>query len=235
MNMMKKSPFFLYVFLVALGVGGSAAAGEYPDPARYEQAIQHFEAADEREAPPKGAIVCIGSSTMRGWGHRIQEDLAPLTVIPRGFGGSNMNDVLHFADRVVIPYEPRAIVLYEGDNDIASNRVPVKDVLRTFDAFFEKVHAALPECRIYVLPSKPSPSRWEHWEKMSALNAALKTRCEENELLTYIDVATPMLGEDGTPKREIFSSDMLHMNDKAYDLWTSVVRPVLMAREAKAE
>jgi len=92
--------------------------------AKYEKEIQDFESADRKQFPPPGAIVCIGSSSMKGWHSTIVNDLAPLTIIPRGFGGSSMNDALHYVDRIVIPYKPRAVAVYEGDNDIADGISP---------------------------------------------------------------------------------------------------------------
>ena len=99
----------LAAFCVLLSM--SARAGSYPNPERYEKAVKAFEKSDAAEFNPSGAVLCIGSSSMRMWHPTIKEDLAPLTVIPRGFGGSTMNDLLYFADRIVIPYKPRAILV----------------------------------------------------------------------------------------------------------------------------
>ncbi len=206
----------------------------WPDPARYEKAVAAFETEDAASPPPKNAIVGIGSSSMRGWHKSIHEDLAPLTVIPRGFGGSDMYDVLAFVDRIVIPYEPRAVMLYEGDNDIAAG-LPPEAVLAAFRAFAAKIHQALPQTRIYVLSVKPSISRWSMWPQMVETNELLKAECATDDRLHYIDIATPMLGEDGEPLPDIFLKDNLHMNRKGYDIWTETVRPVLMEHEVKHE
>ena len=206
----------------------------YRNPDRFEAQIQEFEAADAEAMPPEGAIVGLGSSSMRGWHGSIHEDLAPLTVIPRGFGGSTMYDALHYLDRVVFPYRPRAILLYEGDNDIAFG-IATEKYMATFEALVEAVHEELPETRIYVLAIKPSISRWAIWPQMQEANAALEAACEEHALLTYIDIATPMLLDDGTPNPDIFLDDMLHMSAKGYEVWTKVVRPVLLEAELEYE
>jgi len=207
---------------------------EYPDPQRFEEAIQAFEAQDKTAPPPEGAIVCIGSSSMRGWHGTIQMDLAPLTIIPRGFGGSTIHDALYYAERIVIAYKPRAVVLYEGDNDIALGISP-EQVLETFFALAAKIHNALSQTRIYVLSIKPSIARWNFWPQMQEANQLLKAACEENGLLTYIDVASPMLNEHKEPKEEIFVQDMLHMNEKGYILWKATVRSVLLKSELQHE
>lgn len=210
------------------------AAAEYPDPERYRAAIDAFAAAAEEAPPPAGAIVATGSSSMRGWHGRIAEDLAPLTIIPRGFGGSNMADVSHFVAELVLRHKPRAVLLYEGDNDAALGATPA-EILAHFDAFVAAVHEALPEARIYILAVKPSLARWHLWPVMQATNAGLVERAAADARLTFIDVATPMLNEAGTPKPEIFIADGLHMNSAGYDIWREAVRPVLLAAEADLE
>ena len=206
-------------------------AAEYPDPERYRAAIDAFAAQAGDSPPPAGAIVATGSSSMRGWHGRIAEDLAPLAIVPRGFGGSNMADVVHFVDELVLRYKPRAVLLYEGDNDAALGATPAQ-ILSHFDAFAAAIHEALPATRIYILAVKPSLARWQLWPTMQAANAGLAERAAADPRLTFIDVATPMLNDAGEPRPNIFVEDGLHMNGAGYDIWRDAVRPVLLAAEA---
>lgn len=203
-------------------------------PWAYDGQIHAFEEADRKQPPPQGAIVCIGSSSMRGW-KSIVEDLAPLTVIPRGFGGSTMKDAVHYADRIVIAYKPRAVVLYEGDNDLGRGLTTPEELKDTFLAFVKKVHGSLPEARIYVLSVKPSISRWAHWPKMKEANRLIAEECAKNKLLTYVDVASGMLDDTGNPRPELFQNDKLHMTRAGYVLWRDVLKPVLMKAELAFE
>lgn len=212
----------------------SAIGGSYSDPGRFEKEIQKFEKSDAEKMPPAGAVLCIGSSSMRMWHPTIKEDLAPLTVIPRGFGGSTMNDVLHFADRIVIPYKPRAILLYEGDNDTKAG-VSVELFTKTFKSFIKKVHGALPETRIYLLSVKPSISRIKLMPVMKKFNVVMQKAAGKDPLITYIDIFNPMLDESGKPLSHIFKSDNLHMNRDGYLIWKKAVRPVLVEAEKKYE
>jgi lysophospholipase L1-like esterase len=209
-------------------------AREYDDPARLENEVRRFEEGDSVGLPPAGAIVCTGSSSMKGWHATIREDLAPLPVIPRGFGGSTMNDLLYYADRLVVVYRPRAVVVYEGDNDIGLG-IPPEKVAATFKAFVEKVHAKLPETRIYVLSIKPSISRWDLWKNMQAANALIKAECDKDKLLTYVDVAASMLDQSGQPRKDLYQKDNLHLVRKGYEIWRDAVRPALLAGEQKQE
>ncbi len=214
-------------------VKAAAAAQEGPEwpdaAARFESDIEAFEAQDAESFPPAGAVLGIGSSSMRGWHGTIQEDLGfdgRLHIIPRGFGGSMISDVIHYADRIVLPYEPKAILLYEGDNDVTSGFSPERIAARYIE-FFDMVHAELPETYIFVLSVKPSPARWDVWPAMQETNDLLAAICEEDERLVFIDVSTPMLDEDGQPIDELYLGDRLHMTPAGYEVWTAAVRPVL--------
>ncbi|VGO12596.1 hypothetical protein PDESU_01149 [Pontiella desulfatans] len=228
---MKTRLIHLVIILSSLN-SFAAKPGTYSDPAKFNKAIMQFETEDRNTPSPAGAVLCIGSSSMRMWHGMIEEDLAPLTLIKRGFGGSNMNDVLHYADRIVLPYQPRAIVLYEGDNDVAQGVPPAK-IFETFQAFVEKVHAALPDCRFYILPAKPSPKRQHLWPTMQEANNLIAAECAKDARMTFVDIASPMLLSDGTPNPELFLKDQLHMNRAGYEIWRDTLKPILLQNELK--
>jgi len=198
--------------------------------AQFEKEIQDFENADRKQFPPPGAIVCIGSSSMKGWHSTIVNDLAPLTIIPRGFGGSSMNDALQYVDRIVIPYKPRAVAVYEGDNDIADGISPEK-IRDTFRAFVEKVHQQLPETRIYFLSIKPSIGRWKLWPQMEAANRLIENYCSGERRLVYVDMGSAMLDANKQPRKDLFQPDNLHMTRAGYEIWRDVLKPVLIKAE----
>lgn len=207
---------------------------EYGAPGSFAIEMQGFADMDNKQFPPPGGIVCIGSSSMRGWHPTIVEDLAPLTIIARGFGGSNMNEALFFADQIVIPYEPRAVVIYEGDNDVFAGTSPEK-IRDAFRAFVEKVHEQLPETRIYCLSIKPSISRWNVWPQMETANRLIEKECSLDKRLMYVDIAKAMLGANGEPRKELFLNDNLHMTRAGYELWRDILKPILIEKELHFE
>jgi lysophospholipase L1-like esterase len=158
----------------------------------------------------------------------LEGDFADLTVINRGFGGSTIRDSIRYADRIIIPYEPTRIVVYAGDNDIAQGKTPAQ-VLGDFKEFVTTVRAKLPEARIDFIAIKPSIRRWGMLERMREANRLVWDYAREQENLGYIDIFTPMLGDDGLPRKELFVEDGLHLNEKGYELWASVVGDVLRA------
>lgn len=200
------------------------AAAIHAEPSRWEQAIQRFEAQDAENPPPKNAILFYGSSSIRMW--KTDKDFSDLDTINRGFGGSQTADALEFVDRVVIPYEPRTIVFYEGDNDIAAGKTP-EQVFADAKQFFETVHEALPETRILFIAIKPSLARWELVDDMRRANDLIRAYTEIHENFQFVDIDTPMLGEDGMPRKELFIQDGLHLSREGYDLWNSILRPYL--------
>ena len=226
---------------VALLVLGFAAPGvlfaqDLPDPTRFEAEIQRFEAQDRDNPPPRGAIVLTGSSSITRWNDRSVKDLAPLTVIPRGFGGSVMNDVLHYVDRVVIKYQPRAVVIYEGDNDTDVSRAfPKAMILDQLSRIIARIHEALPETRIYVLAVKPSVRRWDVWPQAQDVNAGYRAIADKDPLVHYVDVASPFLDASGKVMTDVFVEDNLHHNELGTLIWGSAIRAALMPHEARHE
>jgi hypothetical protein len=200
----------------------------------FSETIAAYHAQDEEAMPPRGAVLGVGSSSMRFWGPRMQDDMAPLTVIPRGFGGSQFFELNDAFEALVARYQPRAIMVYEGDNDLAVGK-PIERVLLDFLVFVEKVRTLDPEIRIYVLAVKPSPARAELWPAAQTLNECFREICIRIKRLTYVDVATPLLKSDGGINHALFRSDRIHLNDAGYDIWSEAVREVLIPAESPFE
>ena len=233
MNRIVASRFCLFLwFAFAQSVYGQ----ELPDPERFEDAIRRFEVLDRENPPPDGAIVLTGSSSIARWNDQAAQALTPLTVIPRGFGGSVMNDVLHYLDRVAIVYRPRAILIYEGDNDTGmSQPIPVETILDQLRRIITRVHMELPDTRIYVLSVKPSILRWNVWPLAQEVNAGYRGIADDDPLVYYVDVATPLLNADGSLRPEIYVEDGLHLNDLGNSIWGTAIRNALVAVEAEFE
>lgn len=220
--------FSYLTLLLAFSLASTVSAQSRTiDPSRFDEAIAAFEAMDREMIPPEEAIVVTGSSSIRRW-FQIEEDLAPLTVIPRGFGGSTMADLLHFADRIVLPYKPRAVVIYEGDNDTGSYGVSPAQVINELNELTAMIHHVLPETRIYLISVKPSLARTEYWDVAQETNELYKKLATENDKIFYIDIATPLLNPDGTVMNDIFVEDDLHLNEKGTQIWAATIKAALM-------
>lgn len=196
-----------------------------PGMSPWERDISAFEAADKTNPPPRGAILFVGSSSIRLW-RTLAADFPDHPVINRGFGGSQLIDSVTFADRIVLPYQPKMIALYAGDNDIAAQKTP-QQVLADFKLFAQKVHHQLPETRIAFIAIKPSLARWPLLEPIKEANRLVRGCCQENERLLFIDVFSPMLDTNGQPRPELLAADGLHLNRKGYELWTALIKPHL--------
>lgn len=226
----------LFWCLVWAFAAQSAIAQDFPDPARFEAAIAQFEQQDRIDPPPEGAILLTGSSSIARWNDQAQAALAPLTVIPRGFGGSVMHDVLHYLDRVALTYKPRAILIYEGDNDTGGRPpIPNDAILDDLRTIIARVHDELPDARIYVLSVKPSVLRRSAWPIAQEVNAGYREIAANDPLVYYVDVATPFLDNDGNVMTDIFIDDNLHLNDLGNAIWGATIKAALMPMEARIE
>jgi lysophospholipase L1-like esterase len=221
-----------FVTMVLCLVSLSALAQRVIDPAQFESAIMAFEMQDEISMPAAGGIVLTGSSSIARWNQQAEQALAPLSVIPRGFGGSVMEHVLYNLDRVALKYKPRAILIYEGDNDTAFE-IPQEKVIDQFNEIVARVHRELPETRVYVLSVKPSMARVTVWPQAKQLSAGLKLIAQSNPLVHYIDVATPLLKADGTVMDDIFIEDGLHLNRKGNQIWGATIKAGLIKTEGQ--
>jgi arylsulfatase A-like enzyme/lysophospholipase L1-like esterase len=192
---------------------------------RWEADIKAFEQSDRTNPPPRGAVLFLGSSTIRGW-KTLSADFPARRTINRGFGGSETADSVAYLDRLVVPHQPRAIVFYGGDNDLAAGRWP-EQILCDFQALVSRARAGMPDVRILFLSIKPSPSRRGLMDQIRTTNGLIEGFCRRKAGLDYVDVFTPMLGANGQPRPELFVQDELHMNSEGYAIWADVLRPLL--------
>jgi len=169
--------------------------------------------------------VFVGSSSIRLW-----PDLASAfpnaPVLNNGFGGSTLPDVIYYTPLLVLPYAPRLVVLYAGDNDLAAGRTP-EQVLGDYTTFVRLVRQTLPATRVVFISIKPSPSRWALAAPTRAANALIAQAIARDTLAAYVDVFTPMLGASGRPHPELFRADSLHMTPAGYALWRARLTPVI--------
>jgi len=208
------------VFLLALVAGLQLATAQAPE--RFEKDILAFEAADKTNPPPKDAVLFVGASNTRRW-TTLAADFRGWKVVNRGFGGSQLGDALHFAERIVIPAAPKTIYVQSGGNDINAGKPP-EQVLADFKAFVAKVRAALPETKIHFIALPPSPVRWSLREKQREANRLVEAFIREDGKVNFVDIFPHMLGDDGKPRPELYVSDNLHLSAKGYALWTSLIR-----------
>jgi lysophospholipase L1-like esterase len=216
--------FFLTVAAV-LAATSAAMAAEKPSSRQWENDIRAFEATDRLHPPPQGAILFIGSSGIRMWA-TLAKDFPEYKVLNRGFGGCQIADCTAFADRIVIPYKPRMIVLRAGGNDIAAGKTP-EQVFADFQEFVAVVRGKLPEVPIAYMSITPTPARQANAQREREANQLIEKCIRSGKNLTYIDDTAAILGPDGKPRLELFVADRLHCNRAGYELWTKLVRPHL--------
>ena len=214
------------LFMACLFVAATASAQRAPaNP--WEADIRAFEQADQHTPPTTGGVLFIGSSSIRFW-ESLQADFPNVAIIRRGFGGSEIRDATYFAGRIVVPYRPRLIVMYAGDNDLAAGRTP-QQVRDDFVAFVERVRHDLPQVAIAYIAIKPSPARMNLLGKMREANALISDVAKLGKAIRTVDVFTPMLDAEGKPRSELFGADLLHMNRAGYRVWIEKIGPVLRA------
>ena len=216
---------FVAVLLLAPFLSAICAEPAGHNYAKWEKEIAAFEQSDAVTPPPKGALLFIGSSTIRRW-TTLAMDFPQCQVINRGFGGSEIVDATHFAPRIIFPSAPRAIYFRSGGNDLWA-RKSVEQVFADFKEFVATVHAKLPNTDIIFVSLNPSIARWKQANMTKALNGLVSDFIKGKARLRYIEAYDISLGADGQPRPEFFAEDKLHFNAEGYKLLAARVRPDL--------
>ena len=219
---MRKS---ISVLIISVSLGLGLRAQTYDRQNLWDKEINAFAEIDRKQTPPPNPVLFVGSSSIRMWTD-LRSNFPRLKVMNRGFGGSRFEDVNYYFDRIVTPYNPKTIVIYAGENDVNEGIAPEK-VLEHFQNFAAQVNEKLPKTDIIFVSLKPSPARWQIADKFKKTNALIKAEIEKRGRAQFVDVFTPMLDEKGEPKAEIFREDRLHMNEKGYAIWRSILQRYL--------
>jgi lysophospholipase L1-like esterase len=213
----------LLLALLIVAIAASGLSAQSPAE-RWTKALADFDTADHLVPPTLGGVLFLGSSTIVNWD--TARSFPGIVTINRGVWSSSLYDAVQRVDRLVLPYAPRLIVLYAGDNDINSGATS-EQVAVEFERFAFNVWAKLPQTKIVFIGLKPSPQRWLQVHRMRAANALIRDFCERDDRLAFLDVDGTMLGWDEKPRKELFVEDGLHLSAQGYQLWNFLLRPFL--------
>ena len=192
----------------------------------FRDEINEFKRLDKKNFPEKGKILFTGSSSIRFW-DSLEEDMKPLEVLNRGFGGAQISHVIYHFEEIIKPYDPKAIVFFCGTNDLTALKTP-KETLNDFKKFLSLVRNEFGNIKVYVIGIKPSVDRLYLDKEERIFNSSIKLLASQDAYLEYIDVWDSMLSEDGSRMPELYIEDGLHMNKKGYEVWTRLVRISLL-------
>lgn len=218
--MRKKLLYFPFLLLMLL-VTNSCIAQPYADE------IKAFKKQDSISFPPEKAILFVGSSSFRKWTN-VQDYFPGYKIINRGFGGSSLPDVINYADDIIFPYDPKQIIIYCGENDLASSdTVTAEIVVNRFKALFFLIRDRMPDVPIVFVSLKPSPSREKLWPQMEDVNKAVKKFLKTKTNTSFVDVYHKMFKRRKL-KEGLFIEDNLHMTQKGYTIWQNAINPYLL-------
>lgn len=198
------------------------------DPLVWEDAISDLEAETAGRFAPGQGVVFVGSSSIRLW-RTLEEDMSPIPVIQHGFGGSKLNDIVHYADRLVSVYQPRAVVVFAGTNDIdpAASKSP-EVLLASYQAFVSKVRSKQPDLPIFYIGITPSPRRWSVWPIAQSTNRLIAQWAAADPHHYFIDTSNALMGADGEPDPDNYIFDGLHLSKRGYAIWRDIIRNRLL-------
>jgi lysophospholipase L1-like esterase len=226
------SPLAILIIGMSLLAAMGRAAEEPLSPLRFAKQIEAFARQDLESPPEKGVIVFVGSSSIRRW--NLSKFFGDLNAINRGFGGSQISDVLHYANEVVLKYKPKKVVFFCGGNDLNFGKSP-RRVAADFQTFASLLFEQLPETELIVLALKPAPVRWSIVDKVRTTNDLLRAKAKKDKRITFLDAAFNLLLDGGKVREELYVEDRLHLNDDGYKLWADMLAPHLGLKQTSPE
>jgi lysophospholipase L1-like esterase len=205
------------------------------DPLVWEDAIRELESDTAGRYAPGQGVVFIGSSSIRLW-RTLEDDMAPIPVIQHGFGGAKFNDVVHYADRLVSAYQPLAVVLFAGTNDIdpAASKAP-EALLASYQAFVSRVRSQQPDLPVFYIGITPSPRRWSVWPIAQATNELIQQWSAADPNLHFIDTGAALMDSVGEPDPDNYMFDGLHLSESGYAIWRRIIRERLLDEEPRLQ
>ena len=218
-------PFVAFTILTTPIQADEAKKG----PEKWEGSMTGFESRDKETPPAKDALLFVGSSSIRMWD--LKKSWPETPAINNGFGGSTLADSIYHFDRLFKPYDPSAIILYAGDNDISNGLTP-NEVVGDFTKLADLIKGQFPETPVIFIAIKPSQSRAKLWPSMKEANDAIATLCKRDPNLYYADIARPMLKEASPPPKDWFLNDGLHLSEMGYKRWTAIINRILKQAHA---
>ena len=213
------------VLSIAVIILAFNAAGAAQNHSFFQREVDSIVKRYSSKAGSANLIVFTGSSSIRFW-HDLNSAFPGRNIINTGFGGSKMSDLLYFRENTILRYRPETVLIYEGDNDIASGKNP-EEVLSEADSLLSLIHERLPDTKVIMLSVKPSPSRWQLREKYLDLNMRYRALPSKYGFVSFADMWSPLVGSSGRPRGEFFLADSLHLNGAGYSVWAEVLRKVL--------
>jgi len=191
------------------------------------QDIQDFKTLNQNSAPPKNAILLLGSSSFTKW-QNVSQYFPGKTIINRGFGGSRLTDLIYFSEDLLNPYQPKQIIIYCGENDFADDsKLKADAVVERYKTFYTKIREKFPNIEVDYISIKYSPSREHLWPQMKEANKKIAQFMKKKKNTEFIDITKVMNDANGNVRKDLFVEDMLHITPEGYQLWTKVMNPYM--------
>lgn len=195
--------------------------------------ISNFKVKDAIAFPKEKSTLFVGSSSFRLW-KNIESYFPEREIINRGFGGSTLLDLIRYENEIIFPYNPSCILIYCGENDIANaNDVDGKMVFERFNKLYSDIRAKFANIPVIYISMKPSPARWHLQDRYLEGNNLIAEHYNQDKKFYYADVWQAMLDENDQPNKSLFVEDMLHMNNRGYEIWGEIINGTLAIIDKK--
>lgn len=220
---------FLTLAFLSLNLAQAQTGIARPKPERFAKDIAKL----AKQPASQGGIVFTGSSSIRLWTD-LAKDFPDLPVVNQGFGGSVANDLIVYADTVVLRHQPKLLVTYTGSNDLNA-KLTVTEALADYTRFLNLIHEKLPKTRVILTSVKIGEKRLSQIPQVLELNRQLEAWAKTQDWVRYVDCTSYLADAKGHPIRQYYRDDLLHLSPEGYAAWTKILSPILHEEWAKVQ
>ncbi len=181
---------------------------------------------DQIDPPEQGSVLFIGSSSIRRW-ESVTRDFADYHVVQRAWGGSWLAEMDAAIPHIVEPYQPSAIVMWAGTNDLSGGRSG-EQVHEDFRTFLMLLRRQMPDVPFFYLGVTRTQANAGTTDARLTANSLIQATADTDPNTYYIDL--PALFENLSPEDlDALYVDPIHLNRAGYAEWLGVIRPAVEA------
>jgi lysophospholipase L1-like esterase len=176
-------------------------------------------------------VLLVGDSITIQWGESWKKHFPGLKAVNIGVGGDKTQNVLWRLDHGGVEgLQPKAVVLMIGNNNMFfTPETGIEAAAKGIEMCVKNLREKFPDAAIVVAKIPPAHAPGvRFYEDIKKTNAALDPlKLDSDAKVRMLDMWSDFTNADGTQKKELFTSDNIHLSPAGYAVYAQRLKPLL--------